>query len=152
MIKFALVCANEHEFESWFQSDAAFEVQTIAGLISCPVCRETGVTKAIMSPAIAAIGRGLDRGAGAKRSDAPGAPILDARDKETRTMIHEMRRRIFEQAEDVGGSFPDEARKISQGLVSERPICGYASFDEARDLLEEGIAIFPIPALPDELN
>jgi hypothetical protein len=146
MIKFALVCSNAHTFESWFQSDAVFEVQAAASLIACPVCSETVVTKAIMSPAITAKGRG------AEPSTAPLTPILDEKAQEMRSRIEEIRRQIFAEAEDVGDHFPEEARKIHEGNVAERPIHGRASVEEARGLLEDGIVIFPIPNLPDEFN
>ena len=53
MIKFALLCARGHEFESWFQSGEAFETQSASGLVLCPFCQAADVTKAIMAPAIA---------------------------------------------------------------------------------------------------
>ena len=48
--------------------------------------------------------------------------------------------------------FAEEARKIHDGLVQDRPIHGQANFEDARALIEEGIDIFPVPPLPDELN
>ena len=67
-------------------------------------------------------------------------------------MIRAFRKHIFEDAEDVGMRFAEEARKIHDGLVQERPIHGQANIDDARALVEEGIAILPIPSLPDEFN
>ena len=71
---------------------------------------------------------------------------------ESRTMIAAFRKHIFEDTEDVGMRFVEEARKIHDGLVEERPIHGQANIDDARALIEEGIAILPIPALPDDFN
>ena len=48
-------------------------------------------------------------------------------------------------AEDVGESFPKEARKIYDGDAPERPIRGRASFAEAKALLDEGIDILALP-------
>ncbi|HUZ91923.1 MAG TPA: DUF1178 family protein [Methylocella sp.] len=48
--------------------------------------------------------------------------------------------------------FAEEARKIHDGRVAEHPIHGQANVEEARALIEEGIAILPIPPLPDEFN
>jgi len=170
MIKFSLLCARGHEFESWFQSGEAFETQSRSGRISCPLCEATEVTKAIMAPAIAS----KSQGARAKppvpaETHAPGdayaqteahtqadahtkVALLDPHDLETRTMITAFRKRILEEAEDVGMHFAEEARKIHDGRVKERPIHGQANFDEARALIEEGIEIFPVPPLPDEFN
>ncbi|HEY8031290.1 MAG TPA: DUF1178 family protein [Methylocella sp.] len=154
MIKFALICAHGHEFQSWFQSSEAFDVQVKDGLVLCPLCQATEVTKAIMAPAIAS------RSA-AKRAKPPAQPqpqaqtkvaLLDQRDLETRAMINAFRKRLFEQAEDVGTSFAEEARKIHGGLVPERPIYGQASVGDARALLDEGVPVMPVPLLPEECN
>jgi hypothetical protein len=152
MIKFTLICSGGHEFESWFRSGESFDTQAKAGAIACPLCRTTAVTKAIMAPAIAP-----RRGANESHvpSQAPSqakVALLDQRDLETRAIISTFRKRVFEVAEDVGRRFAEEARKIHNGLVPERPIHGVATFDDARGLIEEGIAILPIPPLPDEYS
>jgi hypothetical protein len=158
MIKFALACDNAHRFESWFQSGAAYDLQVEAGLVTCPACGTSKVTKSIMAPAITGRSREEPSPAPTPRA-APATPeppaqvaLLDAKDRELRAMIESLRARIFAEADDVGARFPDEARKIHDGLVAERPIHGQASFEDARALLEEGIGILPIPMLPDEHN
>jgi hypothetical protein len=52
------------------------------------------------------------------------------------------------QAEDVGERFATEARRIHQGEAAQRQIKGRASADEVRDLIDDGIAVLPVP--PDE--
>ena len=52
--------------------------------------------------------------------------------------------------EDVGNDFADEVRKIHYGDIEERNIRGSASFDEAHELYEEGIDIFPILPTDDK--
>jgi len=157
MIKYALHCANGHAFESWFQSGPVFDAQAASGLVSCPVCQSSAVAKAIMAPAVA---RG-DRGAAPIIRDAPAQPdaaegsnlaLLSAADAERRAAIVELRRRILEHSADLGAKFAEEALKIHQGLVPDRPIHGQASVEEARVLIEEGVNIMPIPRLPGEFN
>lgn len=154
MIKFALACHNAHQFESWFQNGAAFDLQAEAGLVACPVCGARKVTKAIMAPAIT--GRQRDEPAPPPRSPRGEAPtkvaLLDEKDRELRAAIAAVRSQIFAESDDVGDRFPEEARKIHDGLVEERPIHGLASFEDARALIDEGIGVMPIPALPDEQN
>jgi hypothetical protein len=152
MIKFALLCASGHEFESWFQNGAAFDTQAAGGLILCPVCQTARVTKAIMAPAIASGGREKPSPALSPAEPSANVALLDSSDKELRSMIEGIRKRILEQTDDVGMHFPEEARKIHHGLVPERPIHGQASFEEARALIEEGVGILPIPLLPSEQN
>jgi hypothetical protein len=69
-----------------------------------------------------------------------------------RAMIHAFRKRVFEAAEDVGPRFAEEARKIHDGLVPERPIHGQAKYEDARALIEEGMAILPLPLALDDFN
>ncbi len=159
MIKFTLACENAHRFESWFQNGAAFDIQAEAGLVACPICGARKVAKAIMAPAITGRRREAPRPqvpactAEAAPAEAPKpVALLDAKDRELRAMIESIRKRIFAEADDVGARFPNEARKIHDGAVRERPIHGQASVEEARALLEEGIGILPIPVLPDEHN
>lgn len=66
--------------------------------------------------------------------------------------MNAFREYVFQSAEDVGMRFAEEARKIHHGLIPERPIHGRANLDEARDLIEEGLEILPLPPLPDEYN
>jgi hypothetical protein len=55
-------------------------------------------------------------------------------------------------ADYVGPSFPEQARKIHYGEVEHRSIYGEATPEEAKELDEEGIAFHPLPVLPDEFN
>ena len=152
MIKFALRCARGHEFESWFQSGEAFEMQSRAGGVLCPLCQATEVTKAIMAPAITSR-TVVERTKLPAPAEAPSnVALLDPRDLEARAMLIALRKRIFAETENVGMRFVEEARKIYDGAVEERPIHGQANFDEARALIEEGIDILPIPPVPDEYN
>ena len=54
-------------------------------------------------------------------------------------------RKIVANTEDVGDRFAQEARRIHHGEVPERAIRGQATADEAVQLLEEGIAVVPVP-------
>ena len=53
MIKYQLICANAHSFEGWFQNASAYDDQSVSGLIACPVCETTSVSKALMTPSLA---------------------------------------------------------------------------------------------------
>jgi hypothetical protein len=63
----------------------------------------------------------------------------------------QMARQIVNQTEDVGSRFAEEARKIHYGESEERGIRGQASREETEALLEEGIAVMPLP-LPEGLK
>ncbi len=57
-------------------------------------------------------------------------------------------RHMARGAEDVGERLPEEARRIHYGEAEPRNIRGAASRDEVEELLDEGIAVMPVP--PDE--
>ena len=57
----------------------------------------------------------------------------------------QLARQIVANTEDVGAQFAQEARRIHHGEVQERAIRGQATPDEAMELLEEGIAVVPLP-------
>ncbi|MEM1020739.1 MAG: DUF1178 family protein, partial [Pseudomonadota bacterium] len=49
MIVFDLKCEHDHVFEAWFGSSSDYDAQRARGLISCPVCDSTQVSKAVMA-------------------------------------------------------------------------------------------------------
>jgi hypothetical protein len=153
MIKYALVCDADHEFESWFPSSDSFEAQAKRGFITCPHCDSAKVSKAIMAPNVAR--KDKDRLA-ANDSSPPASPqgvaLLGEREQQLRGMIKELHEKIVASTDDVGDAFPDEARKMHEGETPARSIRGKASFEDARTLLEEGIPVLPIPDLPEERN
>jgi hypothetical protein len=166
MIRYALACAKGHAFESWFQNSASYDKQRKRGLVSCPVCGDTKVDKAIMSPRLAG---GQKRGrAAAPPAEAP-APATDAtaparddakapvaimspQEREFRTKLKELREHLTKNADYVGQKFPEEARKMHYGDIDHRSIYGEASPKDAKELHEEGIEFHPLPVLPDERN
>lgn len=141
MIVFDLRCAGQgHIFEGWFGSSEDYESQRTRRLVSCPVCGASEVEKAPMAPRV-----------GAKGNRAPDADRM-------KTVMAEMaalQKKMLESSDDVGDRFPDEARAIHLGEAEARAIHGRASRAEAKDLIDEGIPVtplpFPVPG-PEETN
>ncbi|MGC6516619.1 MAG: DUF1178 family protein [Candidatus Puniceispirillaceae bacterium] len=50
MIKYQLLCDQEHEFEGWFSNSASFNDQLAKGFVDCPVCGSDKVRRALMAP------------------------------------------------------------------------------------------------------
>ncbi|KOF17922.1 hypothetical protein AC244_16325 [Ensifer adhaerens] len=142
MIRYTLSCDKGHAFEGWFSSSDDFDRQMDRKLVSCPTCNSTSVAKQLMAPSIAT----------ARKKEATRALVMDQAQKETVAKIRELVKAVRENAEDVGDRFPEEARKIHYGEADERGLIGQATVEEAVALLEEGIAIAPLPVLPDEIN
>lgn len=138
MIKFTLACDQDHEFESWFPDGAAYEEQARRGFVTCPQCNSHHIVKAPMAPAIVA-------------REKPAA-LVDDRARALREAMRAVRREIEARTDDVGEAFPEVARAIHAGDEPERAIRGQANLGEVKSLLEEGVRIAPMPALPDEAN
>ncbi len=136
MIVYSLACAKGHGFEGWFKDSAAFDAQAAGGKLVCPVCNSKKVTKAPMAPAVS----------GTKSKGEPSADEL----RKMRQFMTGLRKYVEENAENVGRDFPEEARKIHYGETEERPIYGEASLDEAKELIEEGVNVAPLPPDLDE--
>lgn len=138
MIKYALRCDRAHEFEGWFGSSADYDDQAARGLVECPVCGSTGVSKQIMAPAIA--------GTKAQRS---AAPVVDPKMREMMmTAMGEVRRHVEENFDYVGDAFAKEARAIHEGKSEDRGIYGEASPAEVKALVEDGVRVAPLPPGP----
>ena len=52
---------------------------------------------------------------------------------------------VMATTDDVGNRFAEEARRIHYGESQERAIRGQATMAEAKALVEEGIAVVPLP-------
>jgi hypothetical protein len=137
VIVFELICADRHRFEGWFASSEDFDGQRARGMLSCPVCSDSKIEKLLT----AKIGR--------PEADAPAGTPSRALPAQSRD-LHEMLDYILLKTENVGRDFPSEARRIHRKEVRARSIRGIASGEETRDLLEEGIAVMPLPIPPRE--
>ncbi len=132
MIVFDLKCAGDHVFEAWFRDGEAYEAQTEAGEISCPVCGCTNVAKALMAPNV--------------------APRSERRESARIEQVVHYLRAVHDHVEknfaDVGRHFPEEARKMHYGEAEKRNIYGQATSEEAEELEDEGIEFGFIPPVP----
>lgn len=133
MIRYQLVCPKDHGFEGWFRDSAAYDAQAKKGLLVCPTCNSKKIKKAPMAPAIS------------KKAELAEAA---AQAKAMREWVTNVRKDVEKNAEYVGEKFPDEARAIHYGDAKERQIYGEATLADAKDLIEEGIPVAPIPSLP----
>lgn len=146
MILYSLCCSKDHGFEAWFANSATFDKQAKKGVVSCPICGDTKVRKAIMAPRIAKGAAKKAEHAAALPAPAPAASHVMA--PRMREMLQELRKQVEDNCDYVGDQFAEEARKIHYGETEERGIYGEASDAEAKALQEEGIDVGRIPWLP----
>jgi hypothetical protein len=163
MIRYSLACERGHAFESWFASSSAYDKQAKRGLVACPMCGSTKVEKAIMAPRLARSDKAIDLpppAAAPAATPAPASPsapqgtepVAMISPQELRAKLKELRDHLVKNSENVGRTFPEQARKMHYGEIEHRSIYGEASPQEAKDLYEEGIELHPLPILPDERN
>jgi hypothetical protein len=157
MIRYNLRCEKGHAFESWFQNSGAYDSQVKRKLVSCPSCGSVKVDKAIMAPRIVGKSKGRatesEPAATTEVASETTAPLMMApQEAELRAKLKELRDHVTKNADNVGDSFPTEARKMHYGDIEHRPIYGEASPEEARSLIEEGVEVTPLPVLPGDRN
>ncbi len=158
MIKYRLRCARGHEFETWFQNSAAFDKLAKSRQLTCATCGSDKVEKAIMSPRIAKSGGVKSRNGEASVVAAveSGGAIISGDDAQggqaLRAAMKALRQTVIGNADYVGPRFAEEARRIHDDEAPTRGIYGEASIKEARELLEDGISILPLPPGADDSN
>jgi hypothetical protein len=128
VIKYTLKCQTEHVFEAWFDRGSDFDDQAKRGLVECPRCGSKKIEKAPMAPNI-------------KRSKT------DGQISELSEIANKIRHDIEKNCDDVGEGFADEARAIHYGEKPERGIYGQATPKQAKDLLNEGVKVSPLPEM-----
>lgn len=134
MIRYALICCNEHDFEAWFSNSTAYDEQVGKGLVTCPQCGTEKVSKALMAPSIS------------RGDSAPGAF------RDVVELMRKAREYVVKNSDYVGSEFASEARKIHNEEAEPRAIYGEATTDEARELTDEGVDFHPLPVLPEDHN
>ncbi|SLN75029.1 DUF1178 family protein [Ruegeria meonggei] len=147
MIQYALKCSNGHTFDSWFQSAAAYDKLANAGMVTCAVCGDACVEKAIMTPRVRP----------ARKADARTTVPLPAANTINVAMppagvekvLAELRRKVEENSDYVGKDFAAEARKIYLGDAPERAIYGEAKLEDAKALIDDGVPVAPLPFIPN---
>jgi hypothetical protein len=144
MIVFDLKCGQDHVFEAWFDSSSDFVAQNKHRLISCPLCGDGTIAKALMAPNIPAKNN-RKSGTETKLPVASANEKSPAEIKAALEMLAHMQREVEEKADWVGDKFADEARAIHYGETEDRPIYGEATLADAQDLHEEGVPVMPLP-------
>lgn len=134
-----LQCAHGHGFEGWFASQDAFDTQLAAGLVECPVCGNTAITKLLAAPR-------LNLGNAKPPAESQTTALPAAESPEGR-LLRAMRE-VIAQTEDVGDRFAEEARKMHYGEIEERGIRGQTTREQAQNLIDEGIPVFSLPLPP----
>lgn len=143
-----LQCSGGHGFEGWFASEDDFRQQQERGLLSCPLCGDPTVRKMLSAPRLNLGKRHAETPASAAAGDGMVEMGRTAPGSELQGRLLRAVRELMSQTEDVGERFADEARAMHHGDMEQRNIRGRTTPDVAMELIEEGIEVMPLPALP----
>ncbi len=163
-----LQCGQHHVFEGWFGSEDDYQSQLARGMLTCPLCGDAQVTKKLSAPRLnlhttrgerdacqtpsAHTKHAAQEAAAADVSESHTPPILPSlqdvanlEPAQLQAALITMARHVVANSEDVGDSFPEEARKMHYGESEARNIRGHATPEETEELMDEGIAVMPLP-------
>ena len=144
-----LRCSNGHGFEGWFASDDEFMEQNGSGLLQCPLCADSVITRMPSAPRLNLSGaREPEKVAAAPTAAAPGTEVQAA---DLQALWLQTVRHVLASTEDVGERFAEEARRIHYGEAPQRGIRGQVNPQQRDELLDEGIEIIALP-LPRALD
>lgn len=135
-----LRCGLDHRFEGWFGGDADYESQHERGLVSCPLCNSTDVTRLPSAPRLNLSGARETALVTTQSNQDVVEPIQAAQAAWMRAVRH-----MMANTDDVGARFAEEARRIHYGEKAQRGIRGQATREQAEALREEGIEVMSVP-------
>ena len=173
MIKYQLICDQNHEFEGWFQASAAFDSQAESGLLRCPLCDSDQVKRALMTPNLASPKRrkAIEPPLAAPAPKPANLPLtnptlanptpaqqsaLPTKSEQVQAFgaalakLRQLRQKITKDCRDVGDNFAEEARKIHYGDAEAEGIYGRTTHEEREALEDEGIDVLDMPWLPPD--
>lgn len=149
-----LACPLDHRFEGWFASEEDCLAQQDKGMLACPVCDSTEITRMPSAPHIGKLSSAELVIPKVESENLSGGVVAltgsDHSQLEAQVQAAFLRgmRELMGRSEDVGDSFADEARKIHYKESPERSIRGQTTLDEAEALREEGIDVLSMPMIP----
>jgi hypothetical protein len=130
MIVYDLSCSKGHKFEGWFDDPASYENQKKKGLISCPFCDDTDISRIPSTFAI--------------KSSQPAKDYSEQKN-ETALLGRQIMEFFDKNFDNVGSDFAKEALKIQYGVSEPRNIRGVSSDEEEKILRKEGVKFMKIP-------
>ncbi|HSW03289.1 DUF1178 family protein [Aquabacterium sp.] len=151
---FNLRCAHGHGFEGWFASEDAFVDQNARGLVACPLCSDSSITRLPSAPRLNLSGAREPSPATPQAGPAPDKPgpvVQPPPEASLEAMWLQAVQHVMRNTEDVGARFTEEARRIHYGETEQRGIRGQATAEQRAELADEGIDVMQLP-LPTGLD
>ena len=141
MIKYCLKCKNcSLEFESWFSSSKEFDRLKKLKHLNCQKCNSTKIEKSLMTPNLT-------------KTKNKSLHQNEKKIKEVKYQLKKYQKFVKDNFEFVGDNFAYEARSIHYNKKKKKKgIYGNASFEEVKELKNEGIESEIIPWIDDKEN
>ncbi len=130
---FDCACECGRTFEGWFDSVESLDEQLANHWVNCPYCDSTNVKRVPTAPHVQGF---RDKAKAHSQEELLG---------EVRRQVYQMARAIIQDSEDVGDRFVTEARAVHAGTAPNRTIHGQCTLADAKELLEDGIDVLPLP-------
>ena len=134
MIKYNLVCNNNHEFESWFSDSNEFNKLNKKKLLECIYCSSNKIQKSIMSPMVSGI-----------KLNEENTNLLNQKLLNDKNQLIKLREHIEKNFEFVGDKFSEKVRDVYYDKETKKSIYGTTTPEEKKELEEEGIDLLSIP-------
>jgi hypothetical protein len=149
-----LACPLDHRFEGWFASEEDCLVQQDKGILACPICDSTDISRMPSAPHIAK-SSSTELSVQKDNVTSLSGEVLALTGKDHSQLEAQVQAAFLKgmndlmgRSEDVGNAFAEEARKIHYKESPERSIRGQTTLDEAETLREEGIEVMAMPMIP----
>ena len=134
MIKYNLKCKHDHEFESWFSSSIEFDNLKKKNLLECIFCLSKKIDKSIMAPMISN-----------SRKKNNKIKFVNKNLKNEKNKLLQLRKFVENNFEYVGRNFSSKVREAYYDKKSKKTIYGTTTFEERKELADEGIDLLSIP-------
>ncbi len=160
MIIYDLTCEFQHAFEGWFKNSEDMLEQRENGLLTCPYCDSSNITKKVAAPKVNRKSNTLtvkanDAGQisgkvtkGLNSKDIVTAEGSAAKFAELQRMLGKVHDYVDVNFQDVGNRFAEEAISMHHGKTEEKNIKGTVSSQQMEELAEEGVAAVVLPPKP----
>ena len=131
MLSLDLECVNNHIFEGLFKDYDSYKEQLKSGLIACPLCGSTRISRKYSGCSI--------------HTKQNKKEKFSVQQNTFFNMVREFTAYVKENSIDVGKDFADTARAMHYGLEEKKNIHGNSSLKEIKELNDEGIDVIPVP-------
>lgn len=150
-----LACHLDHRFEGWFASEQDCLDQQDSGMLACPVCDSTEITRMPSAPHIAKSSSSTELTVSKANMGSISGDVValtgnghSQLEAQVQAAFLKGMRDLMDKSEDVGTAFAEEARKIHYKESPERSIRGQITLDEAEALRDNGIEVMAMPMMP----